>query len=85
MNLEEEKELVEKAKKDPEAFGKIYDENYQKIFGYILKKVANLDIAKDLTFETFLKVLKNIWKFRWQNISISDWLYKIGKNNYSRN
>lgn len=31
MNLEEEKELVEKAKKDPEAFGKIYDENYQKI------------------------------------------------------
>lgn len=85
MNLEEEKELVEKAKKDPEAFGKIYDENYQKIFGYILKRATNLDIAKDLTFETFLKALKNIWKFRWQNISISDWLYKIGKNNYSRN
>ena len=28
MTLEEEKKLVEKAKKDPEAFGRFYDEYY---------------------------------------------------------
>jgi RNA polymerase sigma-70 factor (ECF subfamily) len=80
VNLNEEKELIEKAKKDPEAFGKIYDENYPKIFGYILKRVADIEIAKDITSQTFLKALKNIWKFKWRNISISAWLYRIANN-----
>ena len=87
MNLNEKKELIERAKRDPEAFGKIYDENYPKIFGYILKRVANLDIAQDITSETFLKALRNLWKFHWQNISISAWLYRIANNeiaNYFR-
>lgn len=87
MNLEEEKELIKKAKKDPKAFEKIYDENYSQIFGYILKRVADVEIAKDICSETFLKALKNLWKFRWQNISISCWLYRIANHeiaNYFR-
>jgi len=87
VNLEEEKELIKRAKKDPKAFEKIYDENYSQIFGYILKRVADIEIAKDICSETFLKALKNLWKFRWQNISISSWLYRIASNeivNYFR-
>lgn len=87
MNLNEEKELIERAKRNPKAFEKIYDENYPKIFGYILKRVANVEIAQDITSETFLKALKNLWKFRWQNVSISAWLYRIANNeiaNYFR-
>jgi len=80
MNLNEEKELVERAKKDPEAFAKLYDKYYSQIFGYILKRVANLDIAQDVCSETFLKALKNLWKFRWKNISLSFWLYRIANN-----
>jgi len=80
VNLNEEKELIEKAKKDPEAFGEIYDENYPKIFGYILKRVADIEIAKDITSQTFLKSLKNIWKFKWRNVSFSAWLYRIANN-----
>ena len=83
MDLNEEKELVKRAKKDPEAFGKLYDQYYSQIFGYILKRVANLDIAKDICSETFLKALKNIWKFRWKNISLSFWLYRIANNEIS--
>lgn len=50
MNLEEEKELVEKTKKGPEAFGRIYDENYQKIFGYILKKSSQFRYCQRSNF-----------------------------------
>ena len=53
MNLENEKELVEKAKKDPQAFSKIYDFYYPQIFGYILKRVADVEVARDITSETF--------------------------------
>jgi len=80
MDLDEEKELIKRAKKDSEAFGKLYDKYYSQIFGYILKRVANLDIAQDICSETFLKALKNLWKFRWKNISLSAWLYRIANN-----
>ena len=80
MDLEKEKELIKQAKKDPKAFGELYEEYYSKIFGYSLKRVADLEAAKDITSETFFKALKNIWRFRWQNISFSSWLYRIASN-----
>ena len=83
MDLNEEKELVNRAKKDPQAFGILYDQYYSQIFGYIIKRVANLDIAKDICSETFLKALKNLWNFRWKNISFSFWLYRIANNEIS--
>ncbi|XOB40943.1 MAG: RNA polymerase sigma factor [Candidatus Nealsonbacteria bacterium] len=87
MNLEKERELVKKAQKDPKAFAKLYNEHYSRIFGYALKRTANLEIAQDITSETFFKALKKLWQFRWKNISFSAWLYKIVNNeiaNYFR-
>ncbi len=85
--MEEEKKQIERAKKNSEAFGELYDKYYSQIFGYVLKRVANLEIAQDVTSETFLKALKNLWQFRWQNVPFSCWLYRIANNeivNYFR-
>jgi len=98
MDLKEEKELVKEAQKDPEVFAKLYDEYYPKIFGYILKRVANLEIAQDITSETFFKALKGLWRFRWKDTfsvypvghrrcSFGAWLYRIANSeiaNYFR-
>lgn len=87
MDLESERELVRQAQREPEAFSKLYELNYSKIFGYVLKRVANLELAQDITSETFLKSLQNIKKFKWRNISFSSWLYRIASNeiaNYFR-
>jgi len=87
MDLNEEKELIKQAQKDPEVFAKLYDEYYPKIFGYILKRVANFEIVQDIASETFFKALKKLWQFRWRNISFSAWLYRIANNeiaNYFR-
>jgi RNA polymerase sigma-70 factor (ECF subfamily) len=87
MDLKKEKELVKEAQKDPEVFAKLFDQYYPKIFGYILKRVANLEIAQDITSETFFKALKKLWQFRWRNIAFSAWLYRIANNeiaNYYR-
>ena len=79
-DLDQEKKLVKNAQKDPEAFGIIFDNYYDRIFGYVLRRVANPDIAKDIISEVFFKAFTNLWKFRWRNISISAWLYKIATN-----
>jgi RNA polymerase sigma-70 factor (ECF subfamily) len=80
MDLSEEKELVRQAQKAPDAFAKLYDQYYPKIFGYVLRRTANLEATQDITSETFFNALRKLWQFRWRNISFSSWLYKIATN-----
>jgi RNA polymerase sigma-70 factor (ECF subfamily) len=80
MDLSEEKKLVRQAQKGPDAFARLYDEYYPRIFGYVLRRSANLEAAQDITSETFLKALGKLWQFRWRNVSFSSWLYKIASN-----
>jgi len=80
MDLIEEKELVERARRDPEVFGKLYDQYYSRIFNYVLRRVANIEIAQDLTSEVFFKALKNLGQFHWRNVPFSSWLYRIATN-----
>jgi len=80
MDLSEEKELVRQAQKAPDAFAKLYDQYYPKIFGYILRRTANIEAAQDITSEIFFKALRKLWQFQWRNISFSSWLYKIAAN-----
>ena len=77
MDLEQEKELVERAKSDSEAFGELYDQYYSKIFGYVLRRTANIQIAEDVTSEVFFKALRNLRQFRWREVPFSSWLYRI--------
>ena len=77
MNLEQEKDLIERAKYSSEAFGQVYDMYYGRIFGYALRRSADIDSAKDITSEVFFKALKNIGKFKWQGVPFSHWLYRI--------
>lgn len=77
MNLEQEKDLVERAGQSPEAFGELYDMYYDRIFGYTLRRCADIEMAKDITSAVFLKALKNIGKFRWRGVPFSHWLYRI--------
>ena len=87
MDLEQEKELVERAKNDTEAFGELYDEYYSKIFGYVLRRTASIEIAQDVTSEVFFKALKNLPQFRWVGFPFSSWIYRIAAHeiaNYFR-
>ena len=44
-----------RAKKDPDAFGEIYDEYVKRIYRFIYFKVPSAEQAEDLTSEAFLK------------------------------
>ena len=80
MELEQEKQLVGRAKNDPVAFGELYDRYYSRILGYIIKRTANIELAQDITSEVFFKALNNLHKFHWRDIPFSAWLYRIANN-----
>jgi RNA polymerase sigma-70 factor, ECF subfamily len=87
MNTTQEKELVEKAKRDIQAFGTLYEEYYGKVFGYSLIRTGEIAVAQDITSEVFFKALKTIGRFHWKDIPFSAWLYHIANNeiaNYYR-
>jgi RNA polymerase sigma-70 factor (ECF subfamily) len=77
MESKREKELVRRARIDLQAFGELYNEYHDKIFGYVLKRTASIVMAQDITSEVFLKALENIKRFRWQGVPFSAWLYQI--------
>jgi RNA polymerase sigma-70 factor, ECF subfamily len=76
-----EKELVAKAKSDPEAFGILYDIYMRQIYAFILKRVSSVEVAEDITSLTFEKALRKVKDFEWQDVSFSSWLYRIAANN----
>ncbi|OIO49248.1 MAG: hypothetical protein AUJ34_01625 [Parcubacteria group bacterium CG1_02_41_12] len=80
MTKTEEKQLIARAKKNPDAFGAIFEQYYEPIFGYVLKRTGNVHSAQDIVSETFFKALDRLWQFRWQGVSISSWLYRIATN-----
>ncbi len=83
MSLKEERDTIAASKRDPAAFGRIYDANFQKIFNYVLYRVGQVPLAEDIAAQTFFSALKNLGKFRWKGVSISAWLYRIASNEVS--
>ncbi|HWI64950.1 MAG TPA: sigma-70 family RNA polymerase sigma factor [Symbiobacteriaceae bacterium] len=77
---EEEQWLVERAKRDPEAFGELYDMHFDRIYAYIYRKTGDRQVAEDLTSETFMKALANLKGYRYTGQPFIAWLYRIAAN-----
>ena len=80
MNLEAEQSLILRSKTDVEAFAELYEENYSLILNYVIRRTGNVDLAKDIVSDTFLKAMESIQHFQWRNIPFSAWLYRIANN-----
>jgi RNA polymerase sigma-70 factor (ECF subfamily) len=78
--VEEERELVERAKADPQAFEELYNRYYGRIFAFAYRRVQSRELAEDITADVFMKALGGLPKFTWQGVSFSAWLYRIANN-----
>jgi RNA polymerase sigma-70 factor (ECF subfamily) len=66
--------------KAEQPFDQLYDRHFEAIFRYVLRRVANVSEAEDLTAQTFYKALRSFWRFRWSGGNASAWLYRIATN-----
>lgn len=81
MSPEEELQLVMKAKEDLSAFDSLYQYYMPKIYGYILARVLNKDVAEDLTSQVFLSSVEKIKKFKVQKgARYGSWLYRVANS-----
>jgi RNA polymerase sigma-70 factor (ECF subfamily) len=77
---ETEAQLIRRAKRDPEAFGLLYDRYVDRIYAYALRQSGDTYIAQDITAAAFEKALRNIRRFRARGAGFAGWLYRIARN-----
>jgi RNA polymerase sigma-70 factor (ECF subfamily) len=75
-----ERILVEAAQNDPRRFADLYEENFDRVYAFILKRVGDRDQAQDLTADVFRAALENIRKFEWRGAPFVVWLFRIAAN-----
>jgi RNA polymerase sigma-70 factor, ECF subfamily len=79
--VQDERVLVERAQQnDQEAFAELYEKYFDKMYRYIVFKIGDKFEAEDMTQQVFLKALRSIRSFKWQEVPFSAWLYRIAHN-----
>lgn len=75
-----EKDVILKAKKDPQAFDYLYEKYFMQIFRYVMKRIGNREISEEIVSTVFYKALNKLYLFKWQSVPFSSWLYRISIN-----
>jgi len=79
--VEDEQGLVRRAQEgDREAWGRLYEENFDKVYRYLAVRVEEAAEAEDLTQQAFLKAFQALGSFHWREVGFAGWLFRIARN-----
>jgi RNA polymerase sigma-70 factor (ECF subfamily) len=74
-------DLVQRARTDAEALGRLYDKYYDRILRFCLCRVFSREAAEDITSVVFLTVARGIGGFKGRTqADFRNWLYRISVN-----
>ncbi len=76
----DERLLVEAAQKDPARFAELYENHFERVYAYVVRRVRDRGETEDLTSEVFHHALANLHKYEWRGIPFAAWLYRIAGN-----
>src|ERR671922_2957120 len=76
----QERLLVEAAQKDPSRFAELYENNFERVYAFVARRIRERQVAEDLTADVFHKALDNLPGFDWRGIPFAAWLLRIAAN-----
>ena len=79
-NLPDERLLIEAAQNDPARFADLYEQNFDRVYAFIARRVRDRDQAEELTAEVFHHALANLARFEWRGVPFAAWLMRIAAN-----
>jgi RNA polymerase sigma-70 factor (ECF subfamily) len=77
MSDDDERTRVEAAQRDPARFAGLYEQNFYRVYAYILRRVGDRHEAEDLTADVFREALAGIGNFEWRGVPFAGWLMGI--------
>jgi RNA polymerase sigma-70 factor (ECF subfamily) len=78
--MEQERLLIEAAQKDPSRFAALYENNFERVYAFVVRRVRDRHEAEDLTAQVFQHALANLSRFEWRGVPFAVWLYRIAAN-----
>ena len=79
--MQNEKSIIRRAQEgDPVALTQLYEENFDRIYRYIVLKIGDRTEAEDMTQQVFINAIKSISSYKWKGMPFSSWLYRIAHN-----
>ena len=78
--LGDDRDLVERAKADPKAFGELYDRHFNRIYRFVYSRVREQTATEDVTSEVFMKALRALPRYQDTGRPFAAWLYQIAVN-----
>lgn len=79
LEIDEKRHITRTQQGDTDAFTTLISKYHKRLHTHIRRRVKDTEIAKDLTQETWLKVLRAIHTYR-GTAAFSSWLYRIAEN-----
>jgi len=76
----DERLLIEAAQRDPRRFGELYENNFDRVYAFVVSRVFDRAEAEDVTAEVFHQALANLGQFEWQGTPFIAWLLRIASN-----
>jgi RNA polymerase sigma-70 factor, ECF subfamily len=76
----DERLLIEAAQQNPARFAELYENNFERVYAYVVRRVGDRAETEDLTSEVFHHALANLKRFEWRGIPFAAWLYRIAGN-----
>ena len=79
--MQDEESLVKRAKQqDQAALTQLYEDNFDRIYRYVVLKIGERTEAEDITQQVFVNAIKAISSFKHKGVPFSAWLYRIAHN-----
>lgn len=82
--IRQEEVIVAQAKKNPKAFGVLYEKYFDRIFNYLYRQTDEEELAGDLCSQTFVNALNNLKRYEFRGVPFSAWLYRIASNEVNK-
>jgi len=82
--VESERDLIERAKRDPRAFAMLYRRHYSAMAGYVYRRTGHAHTTEDLVAETFVTAMRALPRYKCRGVPIRAWLYRIATSTVNR-
>jgi RNA polymerase sigma-70 factor (ECF subfamily) len=72
--------LIERARREPEAFGLLYERYVSVVYNYVFYRMSNRAEAEDMTARVFYQALTHLDRYVHRGAPFSAWLFRIAHN-----
>ena len=81
---DDERALVERAKRDRAAFSELYRRHYRGLCAHVYRRTGDVHATEDVVSEVFLTALRTLPRFRYRGVPVRFWLLRIATNAVNR-